>query len=279
MAKRNIVHIDQDKCDGCGLCVTACAEGAIQLVDGKAKLVSDIYCDGLGACLGHCPRDAIRIEVRDAAEFDEEKVRKHLAAQGRPFTPQAHASPAPAPHSHGHAGGCPGSAMRSLLGGGAGGGCPGTRLRQMQKKPADVSGACPSVPATADSAPSELTHWPVQLRLVPSSAPFLAGADVLLVGDCVPFACADFHSRFLRGKPVLVACPKLDDSDANIDRLAGVLAEGGVKSVTVVHMEVPCCRGLVHQLKQAAAITGSAVPLRTAVVGINGAVLSEGPLE
>ncbi len=277
MAKRNIVQIDQGKCDGCGLCVTACAEGAIQLVDGKAKLVSDVYCDGLGACLGHCPRDAIRIEVRDAAEFDEEQVKKRLAAQGRPFTPQAHVAPAAAPVSHGHAGGgCPGSAMRSLMGGGggAGGGCPGTRLRQMQKSPAPAAGT----PKPQAETPSELTHWPVQLRLVPPHAPFLQGAELLLVGDCVPFACADFHSRFLKGKPVLVACPKLDDADANIDRLAAVLAEGGVKSVTVVHMEVPCCRGLVHQLKQAAAITGSSVPLRTAVVGIDGSVRSEEPL-
>ena len=277
MATRNIVHIDPDKCNGCGLCVSACAEGAIQIVDGKAKLVSEVYCDGLGACLGHCPQDAIHIEVREAAEFDEEQVKRHLTAQGRAFVPpvpavrQMPAAP-PAP-----GGGCPGSVLRSLPGGG-GGGCPGTQLRQMQKKLADAVSARPAVSGGDPAAVSELTHWPVQLRLVPPHAPFLHGADLLLVGDCVPFACADFHRRFLQGRPVLIACPKLDAADTNIDRLAAVLAEGGVKSVTVVHMEVPCCRGLVHQLQQAAQMVGSQVPLRMAVVGIDGAVQSEGPL-
>ena len=281
MATRNIVHIDQEKCNGCGLCVSACAEGAIQMVDGKAKLVSDVYCDGLGACLGHCPQDAIHIEVREAAEFDEAQVKKLLAAQGREFVPPAHtvpAKPAVSPAAHHVPGGCPGSALRSMPGG-DGGGCPGTKLRQMQKKLADAVSARPAADAGAvPAALSELTHWPVQLRLVPPHAPFLQGAELLLVGDCVPFACADFHSRFLKGRPVLVACPKLDDADSNIDRLAAVLAEGGVKSVTVVHMEVPCCRGLVHQLKQAAQIIGSSIPLRTAVIGIDGTVISEGAL-
>ena len=216
--QRNVIQIDQSKCDGCGLCATACAEGAIQIVNGKARLISETYCDGLGACLGECPRGAITIERREAAAFDEQAVRQHLARQTGPgITPDKV--------------------------GGEGHACPGMAMRMMHQESSRPSGNSDEPPATAQSS---LTHWPVQLRLVPPTAPFLAGAHLLICADCVPFAVPDFHAQYLRGRSVLVGCPKLDDLAAYRAKLAEIFATAKPASLTVMRMEVPCCAGLAQ---------------------------------
>jgi Pyruvate/2-oxoacid:ferredoxin oxidoreductase delta subunit len=245
MATRKVVRIDEAKCDGCGECVTSCAEGAIAVIDGKARLVSEIYCDGLGACLGHCPQDAITVEEREAAAFDEAETQKHLTRlQG------AHSAPAPipvidTPHQ------CPGSAMRSF------------------GRPANAA----SVPAATAAAASELTHWPIQLTLVPPAAPYLQGADVLLVADCVPFAYPEFHQRFLRNKSVLIGCPKLDQMDFYAKKLTEILRVARPKSLTVVHMEVPCCSGFTRLAQHALRAAESTIPLTDVTIGIRGDLL------
>jgi len=242
---REIVRIDDEKCDGCGLCVPACAEGAIRIVDGKARLIADNLCDGLGACLGHCPKDAIIIEQRQADEFDEEAVEEHLKAEGKPLP--AHHAPASA-HGHGH------------------GGCPSAALRTLAPK------AEPAATAAAGTRPSELRQWPVQMHLVPPTAPFLKGADLLLAADCAPFAYADFHKDLLKGKALLIGCPKLDDGQAYLQKLTAMLQQNEIKRLTVVHMEVPCCSGLIMIARQAIAASGRQVPLETVRVGIQGEI-------
>ncbi len=242
MAVRNIIIIDEDKCDGCGVCVPACHEGAIQIIDGKARLVSETYCDGLGDCLGECPQDAITIEERDAADFDEKAVQEHLTKIGR-ATPQPSAAHEHAPHG----GGCPGSAMRSF------------------EQPAPAQ---PTAAATARQ--SQLGHWPVQLMLVPPAAPFLKGADVLLTADCVPFATANFHEEYLAGKAVIVGCPKLDDIGYYQEKLKAIFAEAKPRSVTVVRMEVPCCGGIVGAAIQARNEAAPGMKLEVITIGIRG---------
>jgi Pyruvate/2-oxoacid:ferredoxin oxidoreductase delta subunit len=210
MAKRNIVKIDENKCNGCGLCVSACAEGAIQLINGKAKLVSEVYCDGLGACLGHCPQDAITIEQRDAAEFDEKAVHEHLKKQNTPV-----------------------ASKRSE----DGSGCPGMMARTFDKK---------ATAASTGSVESQLTQWPVQLKLVSPMAPYFADSDLLLAADCVPFAMGDFHQALLKDRSIAIFCPKLDDCTPYVDKLAQIIQHNNLRSLTVVHMEVPCCSGLLR---------------------------------
>jgi Pyruvate/2-oxoacid:ferredoxin oxidoreductase delta subunit len=252
MPRRKIVEIDESKCDGCGQCVPSCAEGAIQIINGKARLVSDVYCDGLGACLGHCPQDAIRVVEREAPEFDEAAVQQHQARQRN-----GRSSPAR------HHGACPGSAMRQFS------------LPLVQSSKAGPSaGAGPwEGSSPASSAASQLTHWPVQLHLVPPAAPFLRDADVLLVADCVPFAMPDFHAQVLRGRPVLIGCPKLDDGQYYVEKLAAMLRQSGLRSLTVVHMEVPCCMGLVRIAAAAKALAAVDVPLDTLTVSIRGRLI------
>ncbi len=231
---RTVVRIDEEKCDGCGECVLACAEGALQIIDGKAKLISETYCDGLGACLGECPQGAITIEEREAEEFDEEAVSHHLATKE--------------PVSETLACGCP-SAMVTRF---------------------ETEEATEFAPAVYQQ--STLTQWPVQLTLVPPAAPFLQGADLLLAADCVPFAYAGFHPDFLRNHSLLVACPKLDDFEAHLKKLTDILRGAQVKSLTAVHMEVPCCFGLVHMAKQAIRLSGKDIPFKQVAIGIKGAV-------
>ena len=269
MALRKIVQIDESKCNGCGLCVPNCVEGAIQIIDGKAKLVSDVYCDGLGACLGHCPEGAITIIEREAGDFSEEAVQKHLqgVAADKISLPIASATSVSAPSAVKNAPAakpaacaCPGSAPRSFFTG-----------PQIQKS------------ATAKSAGSEgekkavsmLGNWPVQLHLVPPHAPFLKGADLLLVADCVPFALPNFHTRFLQGNPVVIGCPKLDDGQAYVEKLAHIIQEAELASLTVVHMEVPCCTGLLRIAQAAKQLSGVDLPLKSAVISIRGEVLGE----
>ncbi len=257
---REIVHIDEEKCNGCGLCVPACAEGAIQLINGKAKLIADNLCDGIGACLGHCPQGAIIIEKRAADEFDEEAVAEHLGAAAT-VAPSAPAS----------ACGCPSAAVQSFAPpqhghGHGGGGCPSAALRNFAPVSAAVSAD------VAGDPPSELRQWPVQMHLVPPTAPFLKGADLLLAADCVPFAYPDFHRDILKGKALLIGCPKLDDGQAYLEKLTAMLRLNEIKSLTVAHMEVPCCSGLIQIAKRAIVDSGKEVPLTTIRIGIQGDV-------
>lgn len=245
MAVRKIVQIDESRCNGCGLCVGSCAEGAIQLIDGKARLVKDDYCDGLGACLGECPMDAIAIVEREAPEFDERAVESHLAQIGR--------KPAPSHAEHaGHA---------------HGGGCPGSMLRQFAAQPA--------AGAPVGDVPSTLRQWPVQLHLVPPTAPYLRGADLLVAADCTAFAYGDFHRQFLQDHAVVIACPKLDDPSGYVEKLAMMISDGGVRSITVVTMQVPCCRGLERMVDMAVQTAETAIPVRRVIIGIEGGVLSD----
>jgi ferredoxin len=249
--KRKIIRIDESKCDGCGLCTQACHEGALAIVDGKAKLVSETYCDGLGACLDECPRGAIIIEEREAPAFDEaaaqqQKARKAVAAHG----------------------GCPGSRMQALT-------QPTDRsLTVAARTPeCEPQGGRPEACGT-----SQLSHWPVQLRLLNPAAPFLRGAHLLLCADCVPFTVPDFHARYLTGHAVAVSCPKLDDINETIERLAAIFTEAQPIRVTVLRMEVPCCGGLVMAARKAREAVRASMPLDVHIVGIRGGIRVETPL-
>jgi NAD-dependent dihydropyrimidine dehydrogenase PreA subunit len=253
---RKMVVIDEEKCNGCGECVPSCAEGAIQIIDGKAKLLADNLCDGLGACLGDCPLGAITVEEREADEYDESAVEERLKDIGRaPLS--HHAAPAtPA------AGGCPSAAVTSFAAPAAGG-CPSARTIDFAKPAADDS-------ADVASRPSQLAQWPVQLHLVPPTAPFFQNADVLLAADCAPFAYADFQEDLLKGKALAIACPKLDNTEPYVEKLTAMITQSNIKSLTVVHMEVPCCNGLVMMAKQALANSGRDIPFETVCIGIRG---------
>jgi NAD-dependent dihydropyrimidine dehydrogenase PreA subunit len=251
---RKMVKIDEEKCNGCGLCVPSCAEGAIQIVDGKARLIADNLCDGLGACLGDCPVDAITIEEREADEFDEAVVEEHLKAIGREPQPHAHQA-APA------AGGCPSAAVQSFAT--PAGGCPSSRLMNFDQPKVEE-------PATVGSRPSRLAQWPIQLHLVPPTAPFFQNADVLLAADCAPFAYAEFQEDLLKGKALAIACPKLDKTEPYVDKLTAMITQSNIRSLTVVHMEVPCCNGLVFMARQAIANSGRDIPFETVCIGIRG---------
>jgi Pyruvate/2-oxoacid:ferredoxin oxidoreductase delta subunit len=230
---RKIVKIDEEKCNGCGVCVPACVEGAIQIIDGKARLVSERYCDGLGACLGECPQGAITIEEREAEEFDESAVEHHLHSENH--TQVTDALPC---------------------------GCPSVTVSQFERQ--TTSGNFEV------GIESRLGHWPVQLTLVPPSVPFLKGADLLLAADCVPFAYAGFHQDFLADHALVVACPKLDDFEAHLNKLTQILRQSEPRSLTVVHMEVPCCFGLVHMAKQAISASGKNIPFKEITIGVKG---------
>ena len=232
--KRKIIRIDEEKCNGCGLCIVSCAEGALQIIDGKAKLASENYCDGLGACIGECPQGALTIEERVAPEFDEEAVERYLKEKKK--------AEAEIPCA-----------------------CPSVTVAQFEKPRVEVP-----VAKAAAHGESMLKHWPVQLRLVPPTAPFLKKADLILVADCVPFAYANFHDTFLKDHAVLVACPKLDDFDAHLAKLSEILRQSQLNSLTVAHMEVPCCSGLVHMAKQAIAASGQEVPFKEVTIGVRG---------
>ena len=250
---RKIVHIDQDRCDGCGLCVPSCAEGAITIVDGKAQIAADNLCDGLGACLGDCPRDAITIVERDADEFDEEAVEKHLGAKGEAAPAKHHGQ-----HGHGHGGGHHGHAN--------GGGCPGSRAQSFAPSPASPAPA-------AGPVQSQLAQWPVQLHLVPVTAPYFKDAELLITADCVPFAYGNYHQDFLAGKAVVIGCPKLDDNNAYLNKLTELFKVSGIKGITVLRMEVPCCGGIVMAARQALAASGMEIPLREVTISIRGEIV------
>ncbi|MFO7783915.1 MAG: ATP-binding protein [Thermodesulfobacteriota bacterium] len=239
---RKIIQIDEELCDGCGQCVPACAEGAIEVVDGKAKLVRDRYCDGLGACMGDCPTGALRIIEREAEEFDEEAVEEHLGSSAGeekgPDPPMA----------------C---------------GCPSSQIRTFQPERG------PGRPASMNesSSPSALSHWPVQIRLVPPEAPFLKGADLLVAADCTPFAYPDFHRDFIAGRVALVGCPKFDETEEFVARFARIFQAAGIRSITAVVMEVPCCSGLPAILEKAMEKAGVRIPMEVVVLGTEGGIL------
>lgn len=235
---RKIITIDEEKCDGCGLCADACHEGAIQMIDGKAKLVRDDYCDGLGDCIGECPQGAITIEERMAEPFDEDAVNQHLGGAKDEECDTLDC-------------GCPGTAVQSLGG--------------EDEAPLESTADAPAV--------SHLRNWPVQIHLVPPAAPYLDGADVLIASDCSPFAVPDFHDRFLRGRVALVGCPKLDDAERYIQKLADVFATNDIRSIEVLRMEVPCCAGLTHIVSSALQAAEAVVPAGVTTVSPDGAIV------
>jgi len=243
MALRNIVKIDEEKCNGCGRCINSCAEGAIQLINGKARLVSEIYCDGLGACLDCCPLDAITIEQREAADFDEEATQQYLEELAR--NKAEHERQNSKPKQEGFV-------------------CPGARMMKMEK-PSAVDGA-----ASQGDVSSQLSQWPVQLKLVSPTAPYFAGADLMLVADCVPFAMGDFHAKLLKDKAIAVACPKLDDTGDYVQKLADILTTAKPKSLSVVHMEVPCCGGLGRMAQAAIELSGSNLTIKDITISLRG---------
>ena len=239
--KRKIITINEDKCNGCGLCVEACHEGALQMIGGKAKLVSESYCDGLGDCLPECPTGAIKIEEREAEAFDKEAVEKHMAKKA--------AQKAEKPV---HAG------------------CPSMHAKAFERKPAAVQTAMPAQTQTV----SELGQWPCQIQLVPVNAPYFDGARLLIAADCTAFANAQVHSRFMRGKITLIGCPKLDAVDY-AQKLTEILRQNDIKSVQVLRMSVPCCGGLENAVRQALAASGKMIPWRVTVISPNGEIIED----
>ncbi|GAB4174831.1 MAG: 4Fe-4S binding protein [Calditrichia bacterium] len=244
MAKkvRDIVHIDEELCNGCGDCIVSCEEAAIQLVDTpngkKARLVKEIYCDGLGACLGSCPVGAITIEQREAEEFDEEATHEWVQkVNHKPEVPNPH-------HAHG-------------------GGCPGSRMRNWEEADAVV------VPVSTRQAP-QLRQWPVQLHLVSPMAPYFKGANLVFAADCVPFAYPNFHEDYIKGRAIAIACPKLDDTQPYLDKIKAIIEQNEPASIEVVIMEVPCCSGLVRLVHAALQETGLNIPFTYSVIGIRG---------
>jgi Pyruvate/2-oxoacid:ferredoxin oxidoreductase delta subunit len=254
---RKIIRIDEEKCNGCGQCVPSCAEGAIAVVDGKARLVSETYCDGLGNCLGTCPQDAITIEEREAGEFDAKATEEHLKKEKK--TPAPRGGDAARTNA---TGGVQGSAAHG------GGGCPGGRSFALGNK-RHGSGT--------EEAPSDsqLANWPVKLVLAPPTAGYYQGATLVLAADCVPFAYANFHRRFLAGKTLLTACPKFGETDVHLDRLTGILKGNDIRGIEVLFMEVPCCFGLVALARQAVSDAGKDIPLKLVKIGIRGDILDE----
>ena len=272
MAKREIIKIDEEKCNGCGLCIPNCPEGALQLIDGKVRLISDLFCDGLGACIGHCPEGAIAIEKREAEEYNEKKVMVNIAKQGKNVT-KAHLEHLKEHHQHEYLKQAidylkenkikipieekPSHAVHVHSG------CPGSKMMDFRKETKTKT-------ETVSKRKSKLGQWPVQIALVPPFAPYLKDADLLIAADCVPFAYANFHEAILAGKVLLVGCPKLDDIELYNDKITQILKNNNVKSVTYAHMEVPCCFGLVGVIKSAISEAGKDVPFEEVVIGIKG---------
>lgn len=233
--KRNIIHIDESKCNGCAQCILACAEGALKIVNGKAKLVKEVFCDGFGDCMGECPYGALTIEVREASDFDYEQTKIHVRAERgegglQQLATAARKHGAPSEHR-------PPTA--------SGEGCPGMRMRFAPKPAAGVDAA------TASAGRSELEQWPVQIHLVQPGAPFFHGRELLVLSTCAPVASADIHGRFIRGRGVVVGCPKLDNTEGYADKLAAILQDKSIPGVLVVRMEVPCCGGLTTIVREA----------------------------
>jgi ferredoxin len=287
--KRKIIRIDEEKCNGCGLCIPNCQEGALQIIDGKARLISDLFCDGLGACIGHCPEGAIEIVEREAEPYDERKVMEFIVPKGRntilahldhlrdhneeTFLNQAiqylkenniDMSPEKNVNKH-HGGGCPGSREMDFRDEG-------------QKKSESSAPSAVRRPEVQDpvSVPSELRQWPVQLHLLNPNAPYFRNADVVLTADCVPFAMGDYHSKYLKGKSIAIACPKLDSNkESYIEKLTEMITGARINSLQVVMMEVPCCGGLLQMALTAREKAGRNVPVKQSIISLRGEVLEE----
>ena len=242
---RTIVQIDEEKCTGCGMCAEACHEGAIAMVNGKAKLMRDDYCDGLGDCLPACPADAISFVEREAAAYDEAAVTEHLKARA------AQSGAASAHHP-----GCPGSQSRTL--------------HSAAAQPAAASATAPT-PVEA-SAPSELRNWPVQIKLAPTSAPYFNGANLLIAADCTAYAYANFHADFIRNRTTLIGCSKLDNVDYT-EKLTEIIRNNDIESITVCRMEVPCCGGLEHFAHEALRASGKHIPWQVVTFSLEGEIL------
>jgi ferredoxin len=273
MSKRKIITIDEHKCNGCALCIPNCPEGAIQIIDQKARLISDLFCDGLGACIGHCPQGAITIEEREAFAYDEDKVMANIVRQG-PNVIKAHLE-----HLKEHQELVYLKQAMDFLkknkiniifdqdcnhGNNALGTCPGSKSIDLRKSQAAKSAIL------NQRQDSELSQWPVQLRLVPTHAPYFADAHLLIVADCVPFAYANFHQDILKGKMLIVGCPKLDDLSVYQEKLEQIFANNEIKSVTYAHMEVPCCFGLLPIIKEAMSSSGKKIPFEDITITIKG---------
>ena len=229
---RKIIHIDQEKCNGCGACANACHEGAIEMVNGKAMLTNEHYCDGLGDCLPACPTGAIRFEEREAPAYNEAAVQ---------------------------------AAKMKKHGISTGAGCPGSRAQLLSRAPAQ--------PATSLNQPeSQLRQWPVQIKLAPVNAPYFEGANILVAADCTAYAYANFHQKFIRGRIVLVGCPKLDEGDYT-EKLTRIFSENNIKSLTIVRMEVPCCGGLERAAKNALQASGKFIPWQVETISVDGRIL------
>jgi ferredoxin len=237
--KRNIIKIDEDKCNGCGICIPNCAEGALKIVNGKIKLVKESLCDGLGACVGRCPTGALVVEEREAESFDEEEAKKNMAQAQTPHQPS---------HKPAHAGGCPGSMSM-----------------QWNKPKADVQEALSG---------SALAQWPVQLKLLNPRAPYFQNADLVVAADCVPFSYPNFHVRFLKGKTLIIFCPKLDHAnDEYIEKLTEIFTINTIKSISIIHMEVPCCSGTVHVVEEALKAAGKNITVKDYTISIKGEII------
>lgn len=291
--KRQIINIDEDKCTGCSLCIPNCHEGALQLIDGKARLISDLFCDGLGACIGHCPEGAIKIVEREAEPYDEikvisEMVRKgantikahlvHLSAHNeiaylkegltylREHNPELIPEGFTAPRE------MPGDRLQSVPAESAcGGGCPGSAPITFKINQQQVEDAGEPVKAR-----SELSQWPVQLHLLNPAAAYFRGADVVLASDCSAFAVGDFHNRFLKGKILAIACPKLDSNkESYVEKLAAMITGSLINTLTVVMMEVPCCGGLLQIAQAGIKLAGRKVPVKRVIVSVRGDIMQE----
>jgi len=277
--KRKIIAINEEKCTGCSLCIPNCPEGAIQVIDGKARLISDIMCDGLGACLGHCPEGAITVEDREAEEYDEKKVMANIVKAG-PNTIQAHLD-----HLKGHNQteyynqaieylmknniALPQKKEDSMMQEHVHSGCPGSKMMSFNKlknTDADLEG----------KRPSQLVHWPIQMHLISPKAPHYQDADLLLAADCVAFSLGDFHKDYLKGKSLAIACPKLDDGkDIYLNKLVSLIDDAKINTLTVMTMQVPCCEGLLHLAQEALSKAKRKIPIKYIVVSLQGDILKE----
>lgn len=298
MVTRKIIKIDEEKCNGCGLCIPNCPEGALKVIDGKVRLISDLFCDGLGACIGHCPEGAITIEEREAEEYDERKVMENIVKQGENVV-REHLE-----HLEDHGAddflkeavdylneigmkierrekkvesdspcGCLGSTIKDIdedekdmKNSPAPSGCPGAALMKVNTE--NDLDEDEDIPNTRQK--SSLRQWPVQLNLLPSFAPFFKDADLLVAADCVPFADANFHSELLKGKTVVIGCPKLDDIGSYEDKFTEIFKANDLKSVTVAIMEVPCCYGMYTAVENAIRASGKDIRLEKVVIGVGG---------
>ena len=299
--KRQIIKIDEEKCNGCGLCVPNCHEGALQIIDGKVRLISDLFCDGLGACIGHCPEGAIQIEEREAEPYDEKKVMELMIPKGRntiiahlahlrdhnelKFLEEANqylqennidmsinetGINGKTPESFPNLAAERGETHDSICG------CPGSAAKDFRIDEKRVEKAGKSISDEPIDAPSELRQWPVQLHLLNPQAAYFQHADVVLAADCAAFAMGNFHSRYLKGKSLAIACPKLDtNKESYLQKLTSMISESKINSLTVVIMEVPCCGGLLQMAKQAKENSGRNIPIKLSVVSVHGEVLEE----